>query len=40
LTPNEMVNAYPEIVSIFTGIAPLIGVIAIALALWGEWRNE
>lgn len=33
MTPNEMVNAYPEIVSIFTGVTLLIGVIVVALAL-------
>ncbi len=36
MTPNEMVNAYPEIIPIFMGIILLIGVIVVALALWGE----
>ena len=36
MTPNEMVNAHPEIVSIFMGITLLIGVSAIIVALWGE----
>lgn len=40
MTPNEMVNAYPEIISIFMGITLLIGVAVVALALWVAWQKK
>ncbi len=47
MTPNEMVNAHPEIVSIFMGITLLIGAAVIIVALlgelvvlWGKWQKK
>ena len=40
MTPNEMLNAHPEIIEIFMGIILLIGVVVIVLALWSAWEEK
>ncbi len=40
MTPNEMIHAHPESVSVFMGIVLVIGIAAAIMALWGEWRSK